>query len=91
MITIQQCIDRSASELLAVLLLILGLLYKALSRLTEAHSLNELTRTLNIVNDEIDTWKNTYEIKSLVNIDPNIDRDDLTGEDRRKRLESIEE
>lgn len=66
-------------------------LLRDVRELVEAHTLGELTRELNAISDEIDTWKDDYEVESLAALRHSIGRDDLTGEDRRERLECIEE
>ena len=59
--------------------------------LAEAHTLDELTHELNAIGEEIDTWKDTYEVESLAELRQSIGRDDLAGDERRERLETIEE
>lgn len=59
--------------------------------LAESQTLDELTQELDAIGDEIDAWKNTYEVETLAELRQSIGRDDLTGEDRRERLETIEE
>nr|WP_321113096.1 hypothetical protein [Halorussus salinisoli] len=59
--------------------------------LAEAHTLDELTHELDTIGEEIDTWKDTYEVESLAELRQSIGRDDLTGDKRRERLEIIEE
>ena len=60
-------------------------------QLAEAHTLEELTHELDAIGEEIDTWKQTYEVESLAELRQSIGRDDLTGDDRHERLEIIEE
>lgn len=60
-------------------------------QLAEEHTLDELTQELNAIGDEIDTWKANYEIESLAALRQSIGRDDLAGDERRERLEVIEE
>lgn len=60
-------------------------------QLAEAHSLDELTRELDAIGTEIDAWKDTYEVESLAELRQSIGNDDLTGDDRRERLEIIDE
>jgi hypothetical protein len=60
-------------------------------QLAEAHTLDELTQELNAIGDEIDAWKETYEVGSLAELRQSIGREDLTGDARRERLEIIEE
>ncbi|WP_132061056.1 DUF7342 family protein [Halorussus amylolyticus] len=59
--------------------------------LAEEHSLDELTRELNAIGEEIDAWKDAYEVESLAELRQSIGREDLTGDERRERLEIIEE
>lgn len=60
-------------------------------QLAEAHTIDELTQELNAISDEIDGWKETYEVDSLTELRQSIGRDDLTGDERRERLEIIDE
>ncbi|MFC7044797.1 hypothetical protein ACFQH6_04615 [Halobacteriaceae archaeon GCM10025711] len=60
-------------------------------QLAEAHTVDELTQELNAIGDEVDGWKETYEVDSLAALRQSIGRDDLTGEERRERLEVIDE
>lgn len=60
-------------------------------QLAEAHTLDELTQELDAIGDEIDAWKDTYEVESLAELRQSIGREDLTGNARRERLEIIEE
>jgi hypothetical protein len=60
-------------------------------QLAEEHTLDELTQELNAIGDEIDAWKDDYEVESLAALRQSIGRDDLAGDERRERLEIIEE
>jgi hypothetical protein len=60
-------------------------------QLAEEHTLDELTRELNAIGDEIDAWKDDYEVESLAALRQSIGRDDLAGDERRERLGVIEE
>ena len=60
-------------------------------QLTEEHTVDELTQELNAIGDEIDAWKDTYEVESLAELRRSIGRDDFTGDERRERLEIIDE
>ena len=59
-------------------------------RLAEEHTLDELTHELDAIGDEIDAWKADYDVDSLAALRQSIG-DDLAGEERRDRLETIEE
>ncbi|GAA0512764.1 hypothetical protein SAMN04488066_104214 [Halorubrum aquaticum] len=60
-------------------------------RLAEEHTVDELTRELNAIGDEIDEWKATYEVDSLAELRGTVGRDDLTAAERRDRMEIVEE
>jgi hypothetical protein len=60
-------------------------------RLAEEHTLDELTRELNAIGDEIDAWRDDYEVDSLAALRQSIGRDDLASDERRERLDVIEE
>lgn len=60
-------------------------------RLAEAHTAEELTQELDAIGDEIDEWKERYDVDSLEELRRSIGRGDLTADDRRDRLETIEE
>ncbi|WEL28019.1 DUF7342 family protein [Haloferax volcanii] len=60
-------------------------------QLAEAHTVDELTQELNAIADEIDEWKDTYEVDSLAELRQSIGRDDLSGDERRERLEIVDE
>lgn len=60
-------------------------------QLAEEHTLDELTQELNAIGDEIGAWKADYDVESLAALRQSIGRDDLAGEERRERLEIIEE
>jgi len=64
---------------------------REIRQLAEAHTVDELTRELNAIGDEIDGWKETYEVDSLAELRQSIGHDDLTGDERRERLEIIDE
>lgn len=66
-------------------------LLREVRELAEAHTLDELTQELNAIGDEIDTWKDDYEVESLADLRRSVGRDDISSEDRRERLERIEE
>jgi hypothetical protein len=59
--------------------------------LVAVHTLNELSRELNAIGEEIDTWKDTYEVESLAELRQSVGRDDLDSEGQRERLETIDE
>ena len=59
--------------------------------LAETHPLDELSRGLNTIGEEIDAWKDTYEVESLAELRQSVGRDDLDSEGRRERLETIDE
>ncbi|WP_332900206.1 DUF7342 family protein [Haladaptatus sp. CMSO5] len=60
-------------------------------QLAEAHTADELTQELNAIGDELDAWKETYEVDSLTALRQSIGREDLTGAERRERLNVIAE
>jgi hypothetical protein len=60
-------------------------------QLAEEHTLDELTQELNAIGGEIDAWKDDYGVESLAALRQSIGRDDLAGDERRERLEVIEE
>src|SRR6056297_3835409 len=60
-------------------------------QLAEEHTLAELTQELNAISEEIEGWKERFEIDSLTELRQSIGSENLTGEDRRERLEVIEE
>ncbi|WP_135855146.1 DUF7342 family protein [Halorussus salinus] len=59
--------------------------------LAEVHTLDELSQELNAIGEEIDTWKDTYEVESLTELRQSVGRDDLDSEGRHERLETIDE
>ncbi|WP_440009002.1 DUF7342 family protein [Halomicrococcus sp. SG-WS-1] len=59
--------------------------------LAETHSMDELTTELQAIGDEIDTWKSTYQVESLDDLRRSVGDDELSGDDRRERLEVVEE
>ncbi|MEF8776332.1 MAG: hypothetical protein V5A43_07495 [Haloarculaceae archaeon] len=60
-------------------------------QLAEEHTLDELTHELDAISDEIDAWKADYDVDSLAGLRQSIGREDLAGEERRERLDIIEE
>jgi len=60
-------------------------------QLAEEHTRAELTQELNAISEEIDGWKEGFEIDSLTELRQSIGSENLTGEDRRERLAIIEE
>ncbi|MFP9191240.1 hypothetical protein ACLI4Q_06200 [Natrialbaceae archaeon A-CW1-1] len=59
--------------------------------LAEEHSVDELTNEFRAIGDEIDSWRSTYEVETLEELRQSIGREALSAEDRRERLEIIEE
>lgn len=59
--------------------------------LAESHTLDELTAELNAIGDEIDTWKDEYDVDSLTALRQSIGREDLDADERQNRLEAITE
>lgn len=53
----------------------------------EEHTFEEL----NAIGDEIETWKADYEVESVAELRQSIGREDISSEDRRERLDVIEE
>lgn len=60
-------------------------------RLAEANTLDELTRELDAIGEELDGWKAKYDVESLAELRRSVGREDLASDDRRERLEAIEE
>lgn len=60
-------------------------------RLAEAHTLDELTRELDAIGEEIDAWTGDYRVESLAELRRTVGREGLAGDDRRERLEVVEE
>jgi predicted ArsR family transcriptional regulator len=60
-------------------------------RLAEEHTLEELTRELDAIDEEIDDWRGIYEVDSLEELRTSLGRDDLDPADRRERLAVAEE
>lgn len=60
-------------------------------QLAEEHTLDELTRELDAIGDEIDAWKDEYGVESLAQLRRSVGSDDLTAADRRERLDVIAE
>lgn len=59
--------------------------------LAEDHSLDELTTELRDIGDEIDQWKDEYDVDDLAALRGTVGNDGLSGEARRERLAVIEE
>ncbi|WP_204960109.1 DUF7342 family protein [Salinigranum salinum] len=59
--------------------------------LAERNSLDELTTELGAIADEIDQWKREYDVDDLAELRGTVGNDELSGEERRERLEVIEE
>lgn len=57
----------------------------------ETYTLDELTRELDEIADEIEDWKATYGVESLGELRRSVGREDLDGDERRERLAVIEE
>jgi len=57
----------------------------------EEQSVDELTNELRAIGEEIDSWKSTYNVESPRKLRQSIGREDLSADDRRERLEVIEE
>ncbi|GAB3022224.1 DUF7342 family protein [Natronobiforma cellulositropha] len=57
----------------------------------EEYSLDDLTEELRAIGDEIDSWQATYEVDSLEELRRSIGSDELSPEDRRERLEIVDE
>lgn len=66
-------------------------LLREVRQLAEEQTLDELTHELNQISTEIDEWKNQYSVESVSELRKSIGDDELTGDDRRERLEIIEE
>lgn len=60
-------------------------------RLAEEHTLEGLTQELNTISEEIDGWKERFEVDSLTELRQSIGSEDVNAEDRRERLAIIEE
>lgn len=59
--------------------------------LAEQHSVDELTAELGAIADEIDEWKQMYGVESLAELRRSVGDDDLSGAERRERMETVEE
>lgn len=59
--------------------------------LAEQRSADEITAELGAIADEIDEWKRTYGVESLAELRRSVGDDDLSGAERRERLETVEE
>jgi len=59
--------------------------------LAEGNSLDELTTELAAIGNEIDQWKREYDIDDLAELRGTVGDDERSGEERRERLEVIEE
>lgn len=60
-------------------------------RLAEEHTIDELTRELDAICEEIDSWKSEYDVESLGALRRSVGREDLAGDERRERLDVVEE
>lgn len=56
-------------------------------QLAEEHTIDELTRELSTIGDEIDAWKADYDVDSLVELRQSVGREELSREQRRERVE----
>jgi len=65
--------------------------FREVRSLAEEQSVDELTNELRAIGEEIDSWKSTYNVESLEKLRQSIGREDLSADDRRERLEVIEE
>lgn len=59
--------------------------------LAEGYSESELTTELGAIADEIDERKRSYEVESLAELRRSVGDDGLSAEQRRERLEAVEE
>lgn len=59
--------------------------------LAEDHSANELTEELRAIGDEINSWKSTFDVDSLEELRQSVGQEDLSSDERRERLDTIEE
>jgi hypothetical protein len=59
--------------------------------LAETHSQEELTAELRDIADEIDRWKREFDVASLAELRQSVGDDDLSAEQRRERLDVVEE
>nr|WP_230198661.1 hypothetical protein [Halopiger djelfimassiliensis] len=59
--------------------------------LAEERSADELTDELRAIGDEIDSWKSTSDVESPEELRRSIGREDLSSDERRERIEVIEE
>jgi hypothetical protein len=59
--------------------------------LAEDHSHEELTDELRAIADEIDRWKREYDVESLADLRQSVGDDELSAEQRRERLDIVEE
>lgn len=59
--------------------------------LAEAHPHEELTAELRNIADEIDRWKREYGVESLSELRQSVGDDDLSAEQRRERVDIVEE
>jgi hypothetical protein len=60
-------------------------------RLAEEQTLEGLTKELNAIGEEIDGWKERFEVDSLTELRQSIGSEEVNAEDRRERLATIEE
>ena len=59
--------------------------------LAETHSQEELTAELRNIADEIDRWKHEFDVESRAELRQSVGDDDLSAEQRRERLDVVEE
>ena len=59
--------------------------------LAETHSQEELTAELRDIADEIDRWKREFDVASLAELRQSVGDDNLSAEQRRERLDVVEE
>lgn len=59
--------------------------------LAKVHSSEELTADLRDLGDEIDRWKREYDVESLPELRQSVGDDDLSAEQRRERVDVVEE
>ncbi|MFD1688565.1 hypothetical protein ACFR95_04755, partial [Halolamina salifodinae] len=60
-------------------------------RLAEERSVDELTRELDAIAEEMDGWRELYGVESLSGLRRSVGRDDLTATERRERLDTVAE
>ena len=59
--------------------------------LAETHSQEELTAELRDIADEIDRWEREFDVASVAELRQSVGDDDLSAEQRRERLNVVEE